>query len=357
MSRVFLRSRAMNLKDSTLKRRRRSSVSGESHRDAYSGATVNVSVSIEKLPGNIDGNILVKSFRYLYHILYSKGTFSNYILPIMCVIGISIDPFFLFIPFVDDTKKCVGLDKRLGFTAGILRSLFDLFYLLYIARRTRRRFLLHLFSIDLLAILPLPQFPLKPSSPNYSQNPASFLSSPSFSFHQKLNLSAVSTTASPSFFTDSPLSGLEDDLVGYVFGKKKATEVAHLIWKHVVQKGDTAVDATCGNGYDTLAMLKMVADESGTACVYGFDIQREALESTSSLLDETANQTEKELVKLFNMCHSKMEEVIAKNALVRLVILTQFYELVPDIVQDSKVMYKMCGLESLKPWEMSTEHP
>ncbi|XP_031266028.1 cyclic nucleotide-gated ion channel 1-like isoform X1 [Pistacia vera] len=150
-------SRAMNLKDSTLKRRRRSSVSGESHRDAYSGATVNVSVSIEKLPGNIDGNILVKSFRYLYHILYSKGTFSNYILPIMCVIGISIDPFFLFIPFVDDTKKCVGLDKRLGFTAGILRSLFDLFYLLYIARRTRRRFLLHLFSIDLLAILPLPQ--------------------------------------------------------------------------------------------------------------------------------------------------------------------------------------------------------
>ncbi|KAJ0043424.1 hypothetical protein Pint_18132 [Pistacia integerrima] len=146
----------MNLKDSTLKRRR-SSVSGESHRDAYSGAAVNVSVSIEELPGNIDGNILVKSFRYLYHILYSKGTFSNYILPIMCVIGISIDPFFLFIPFVDDTKKCVGLDKRLGFTAGILRSLFDLFYLLYIARRTRRRFFLHLFSIDLLAILPLPQ--------------------------------------------------------------------------------------------------------------------------------------------------------------------------------------------------------
>ncbi|KAJ0043419.1 hypothetical protein Pint_18137 [Pistacia integerrima] len=154
--------------------------------------------------------------------------------------------------------------------------------------------------------------------PKLLSKPSSFLSSPSFSFHQKLNLSAVSTTASPSFFTDSPLSGLEDDLVGYVFGKKKATEVAHLIWKHVVQKGDTAVDATCGNGYDTLAMLKMVADESGTARVYGFDIQREALESTSSLLDETANQTEKELVKLFNMCHSKMEEVIAKNALVRI---------------------------------------
>jgi ubiquinone/menaquinone biosynthesis C-methylase UbiE len=34
------------------------------------------------------------------------------------------------------------------------------------------------------------------------------------------------------------------------------------VWKHVVQKGDTVIDATCGNGYDTLAMVKMVADES-----------------------------------------------------------------------------------------------
>lgn len=68
--------------------------------------------------------------------------------------------------------------------------------------------------------------------------------------------------------------------------------MVHSVWKHVVQKGDTAVDATCGNGHDTLAMLKMVADESGMARVYGFDIQREALESTSSLLDGTVNQAE-----------------------------------------------------------------
>ncbi|XP_044504662.1 putative rRNA methylase YtqB isoform X2 [Mangifera indica] len=161
-------------------------------------------------------------------------------------------------------------------------------------------------------------FSSKTLFPKLFSKPKIFLSSPSF-FHQKLNLSAVSIATSPSFFSDSPLSGLGDGLVGYVFGKKKATEVAHFVWKHVVQKGDTAVDATCGNGHDTLAMLKMVADESGMACVYGFDIQREALESTSSLLDGTVNQAEKGLVKLFNMCHSRMEEVIAKNAPVRLV--------------------------------------
>ncbi|GLT91536.1 hypothetical protein SLE2022_094190 [Rubroshorea leprosula] len=91
------------------------------------------------------------------------------------------------------------------------------------------------------------------------------------------------------------------------------------VWKHVVQKGDTVIDATCGNGYDTLEMLKLVADDSGRGCVYGMDIQTEALENTSSLLDGTVNQKERELVKLFTICHSRMEEVIPANTYVRLV--------------------------------------
>ena len=64
------------------------------------------------------------------------------------------------------------------------------------------------------------------------------------------------------------------------------------VWKHVVQKGDTVVDATCGNGYDTLEMLKMVADGSGRGCVYGMDIQKDALENTTSLLNESVNPNE-----------------------------------------------------------------
>ncbi|XP_030962357.1 uncharacterized protein LOC115983733 [Quercus lobata] len=117
---------------------------------------------------------------------------------------------------------------------------------------------------------------------------------------------------------DSPLSGMEEVLGSYVFGKKKATEVAHLVWKHVVQKGDMVIDATCGNGYDTLAMVKMVADESARGCVYAMDIQNDALESASSLLEESLNPNEKELVKLLPMCHSKMDKVVPE-ASVRLV--------------------------------------
>lgn len=54
------------------------------------------------------------------------------------------------------------------------------------------------------------------------------------------------------------------------------------------------VDATCGNGNDTLAMLKMVRDDSD-GCgghVYAMDIQKDAIESTSSLLDQTVGSKE-----------------------------------------------------------------
>ncbi|OWM81076.1 hypothetical protein CDL15_Pgr007107 [Punica granatum] len=115
------------------------------------------------------------------------------------------------------------------------------------------------------------------------------------------------------------LPGVEDEMVGYIFGKKKATDVAHSVWKHVVRRGDTVVDATCGNGYDTLAMLRLVADLSGKGRVFGMDIQEEALTNTDSLLTQSLTPSEKELVKLFPTCHSKMEEVIPKDVLVRLV--------------------------------------
>lgn len=52
------------------------------------------------------------------------------------------------------------------------------------------------------------------------------------------------------------------------------------------------IDATCGNGYDTLTLLKMVADELGRGCVYAMDIQKDALINTNSLLEESVNAKE-----------------------------------------------------------------
>ncbi|XP_068320790.1 tRNA (mnm(5)s(2)U34)-methyltransferase, chloroplastic isoform X2 [Pyrus communis] len=121
----------------------------------------------------------------------------------------------------------------------------------------------------------------------------------------------VSQTAAPA----------ASDSVSVSFPKDSPLFVSFLnrVWKHVVQKGDTVIDATCGNGHDTLAMLKMVADESGKGSVYGLDIQEAALQKTSSLLEDSVTPNEKGLVKLFSKCHSKMHEVLPRNTSVRLV--------------------------------------
>jgi predicted methyltransferase len=50
-----------------------------------------------------------------------------------------------------------------------------------------------------------------------------------------------------------------------------------------VRPGDTVVDATCGNGYDTLFLAELVG-ESGN--VWGFDIQADALSKTAERLQE-----------------------------------------------------------------------
>ncbi|XP_068657597.1 tRNA (mnm(5)s(2)U34)-methyltransferase, chloroplastic [Aristolochia californica] len=113
--------------------------------------------------------------------------------------------------------------------------------------------------------------------------------------------------------------GLEDGFMGYVTGKRRVTELAHEMWKNIVRKGDTVVDATCGNGHDTLALLKMVSDKSGSGFVYGLDIQSSAIENSSSLLDTSADPDERKLVRLFSICHSRMEEVIPNSTSVRLV--------------------------------------
>lgn len=73
----------------------------------------------------------------------------------------------------------------------------------------------------------------------------------------------------------------------------------------MVRKGDLVIDATCGNGYDTLTLLKMVADESQQGRVYGFDVQKAALESTSSLLEQSVCSNEVAFLQTISFSLSK----------------------------------------------------
>jgi len=71
-----------------------------------------------------------------------------------------------------------------------------------------------------------------------------------------------------------------------------------------VNEGDIAVDATVGNGHDTLYLAQRVG-ESGH--VFGFDIQKEALAATTARLQEH-NMLKR--VTLFQASHDQLIEKI-----------------------------------------------
>ena len=58
----------------------------------------------------------------------------------------------------------------------------------------------------------------------------------------------------------------------------KVTEVNKIYLEDIVKEGDVVVDATMGNGYDTVYLAKKVGSKGK---VYAFDVQEEALKSTS----------------------------------------------------------------------------
>ena len=62
---------------------------------------------------------------------------------------------------------------------------------------------------------------------------------------------------------------------------KRPLEMAHDFLAQVITKDDVVVDATMGNGHDTLFLAKLAKQ------VYAFDIQEQALEKTSQRLQET----------------------------------------------------------------------
>lgn len=117
-------------------------------------------------------------------ILDPQGSFLqkwNKIFVLSCVIAVSVDPLFFYIPIIQDDIKWLVSDKKLEVTAIFLRSLTDLFYFIHIvfqfhtgyippssrvfgrgvlvedSWKIAKRYLSTYFIIDILAVLPIPQ--------------------------------------------------------------------------------------------------------------------------------------------------------------------------------------------------------
>lgn len=105
----------------------------------------------------------------------------NRLFVISCILAVSIDPLFFYLPIFNHESYCLGIDVNLAVTTTTLRTVIDAFYLIrmafqfrtaYIAPSSRvfgrgelvidpgqiaKRYLQRYFIVDFLAVLPLPQ--------------------------------------------------------------------------------------------------------------------------------------------------------------------------------------------------------
>lgn len=105
----------------------------------------------------------------------------NKLFVVSCILAVSVDPLFFYLPVINSSSNCLGIDRKLAITATTLRSVIDAFYLIHIALQFRtayiapssrvfgrgelvivpaqiaKRYLRWHFIIDLLSVLPLPQ--------------------------------------------------------------------------------------------------------------------------------------------------------------------------------------------------------
>lgn len=86
-------------------------------------------------------------------------------------------------------------------------------------------------------------------------------------------------------------------------------DFARRFWESLVKKGDIAIDATSGNGHDTL-LLSRLALTKNTGTVYSFDNQEEAIVSTRALLKSELEADLISRIHLEKRCHSRFPEEI-----------------------------------------------
>jgi len=84
---------------------------------------------------------------------------------------------------------------------------------------------------------------------------------------------------------------------------ERPTEAAHTLVRERVNPGDRVIDATIGNGYDTVFLADLVGPSGH---VDGFDIQNEAIESARFKLHERHNDN----FTLHQIGHEKMADLI-----------------------------------------------
>lgn len=97
-------------------------------------------------------------------------------------------------------------------------------------------------------------------------------------------------------------------------------KLAHYYWQLHLKPGDSAIDATCGNGHDT-AFLAQICLSAPSGRVYGFDIQPQALENTQNRLQSILSSEQLNQVHLFLSSHTELAKAqTASGSAIKLIV-------------------------------------
>lgn len=91
---------------------------------------------------------------------------------------------------------------------------------------------------------------------------------------------------------------------------RKTTELAMFIVSKYAFEGSVIIDATCGNGHDTLTLAKTKPSK-----LYAFDIQQQAVDATASLLvsEGYCDKIENGTINIICDSHSNMQSYVKER--------------------------------------------
>lgn len=123
---------------------------------------------------------------------------------------------------------------------------------------------------------------------------------------------------------------------------RKHLDLAHQYWSRLIHSGDQVVDATCGNGHDTLFLLQCVGQRGR---VWAIDIQDQALQETQ--LRASSSKLEGHLF-LHKGCHSTFPDALSPHSC-RLVVYNLGYLPGTDKALKTQVETTLKSLTSALP--------
>jgi len=95
-------------------------------------------------------------------------------------------------------------------------------------------------------------------------------------------------------------------------------DLAHAYWKKLLKIGDIVIDATCGNGHDTVFLANLILDDTRKGYLIAMDIQEQAIENTRDRLHAKFSP-DLHGIEFVQQCHSSFSPHL-KNESVTLIV-------------------------------------